>query len=428
MDRRQFISAATTGLFTAALSLDPIEAQGVWQRKAYSGSHDHELNARDEAFWEEVKNAYHVQGPYLYLNHGGSSPTPLATFEAENTLRAEARLAPSYVMWRAQMRQREAVRISLADYLACDPEQLALMRSTTEALVTVIQGLDLPHGSEILTTHHDYPTILHTLELVARRRGWKLVKIALKHPLDAPANIVRQVLSACTPQTKLLLLSDMLFQTGERMPIRLICEQLRDRDLLIAVDGAHTVGHVPLRVEELGCHFFASSLHKWLCAPLGTGMLWVDPLQIEHLWPMYGAVEGQERDIRKFEHLGTRSLPAEVGIQAALDFEIALGTERKLARLQYLTRYWWTRIKDLRGISVMTNLEDDDVYGGIASFTCPTNEEETLDRYLFREKGIIISRIEVAGTTMYRVSPHVHILPRDLDRLVEGIRAYVGEE
>lgn len=426
MNRRNFVSRLLkTSVVTGAATVLPGSLKASMPALPTTFSEPEEA-AKDEAFWEQIKDAYHVNPGILYLNNGGSSATAQVTFDDENYHRNMAKNAPSYYLWRSQSRQREVVRRTLGQYLGCDHEEIAMLRSTTEALVTVIQGLDLPSGSEIITTIQDYPTMLHTLHLYAHRRGWKITELELPMPLGTQEEVINQVTGAFTKDTRFLLLSDILFRTGERLPIREICEAARQHNILTAVDGAHTVGHFPVVPEELGCHFFASSLHKWLSAPIGTGILWVDKDQILPLWPMYGALEGEENDIRKFEHIGTRSLASDLAIGSAIDFDLQIGAERKLARLQYLTRHWWNQLKEIDGIESRTNMDSPQRYGAIASFTCPKKGSRFLDDWLNTNRNIIISRITFQDEVLFRVSPHVYVLPRDLDKLVEGVKAYLS--
>lgn len=424
MNRRKFVSQLLkTSVITGAASALPVSSHSYSPVSTFSNP---EEAAKDESYWEQVRDAYQVNPEYIYLNNGGSSPTAQATFDDENHQRNIARNAPSFYLWRTQSRQREVVRKTLGQYLGCDHEELAMLRSTTEALVTVIQGLDLPPGSEIITTVQDYPTMVHTLHLYAKRRGWIIKELVLPMPLGTQQEVVDQITGAFTDNTRFLLLSDILYRTGERLPIPEICRIARERNILIAVDGAHTVGQFSVNFQELGCHFFASSLHKWLSAPLGTGVLWVEKEQISALWPMYGAVEGQESDIRKFEHIGTRSLASDLAIRSAIDFDLQIGASRKLARLQYLTNHWWTQLKEVKGIESRTNMDRIDGYGAIASFFCPKKGSQYLDDWLNVNRNILITRISFQDEIFYRVSPHVYILPRDLDRLVEGVKAYLA--
>ncbi len=426
MNRRKFVSRLfKTSVVTGAATVLPSSLKSTPPSLRTTFSEPEEA-ARDEAYWEQVRDAYNINPEYIYLNNGGSSPTAQATFDDENHQRNIARNAPSFYLWRGQSRQREVVRRSLGQYLGCDHEELAMLRSTTEALVTVIQGLDLPAGSEIITTIQDYPTMLHTLHLYAKRRGWIIKELTLPMPLGAQQEVIDQITGAFTQDTRFLLLSDILYRTGERLPIREICTIAREQDILVGIDGAHTVGHFAMNPQEMGCHFFASSLHKWLSAPLGTGVLWVEKGQILPLWPMYGAVEGEENNIRKFEHIGTRSLASDLAIRSAIDFDLQIGAPRKLARLQYLTRHWWNQLKEIDGIESRTNMDSPDRYGAIASFTCPHKESMYLDDWLNSSRNIIISRISFQDEILYRVSPHVYTLPRDLDRLVEGVKAYLA--
>lgn len=425
MKRRNFVSGILKSavLFGAGYAGT---ASGVPSFKLPTPEGDPADQARDEAYWEQIRDLYELPPHFLYLNNGGASATPQDVFAAEDFYRQAARTSPSFYLWRSQTREREVVREALADFLTCSKEEIALLRSTTEALVTVIQGLDLPAGSEILTTTQDYPTMLHTLDLYAKRRGWIVKKVDLPVPLLDYGDTVRRFREAVTPQTRFMLFSDILYSTGERMPSRQLCALAAEKDILVAIDGAHTVGQYKVCPSEYGCHFFASSLHKWLSAPIGTGMLWVRKDMIESLWPMYGPVEGEESNIRKFEHIGTRPMASDLAVRSALDLTIQIGIERKLARLRYLTGYWWNRLSEVEGIEQMTNMDTPERYGGIAAFKCPSKGPMDLDQWLAHHKRIIITRMTHNGELYFRISPHVFILPRDLDFFVKSVREYLG--
>lgn len=425
MKRRNFVS----GVLKSAVLAGTAYGGGLFaeSRSAHSLSIlEGDLKISDEEFWEQVRNLYDLPPGLLYLNNGGCSATPASVFRAETHYRETARVAPSFYLWRSQYQERELARVALADFLSCSHEEIALLRSTTEALITVIQGLDLPEGSEILTTSMDYPTVVHSLQMYAKRRGWKLRTIDLQGPLGDQQAILQRIRERISPETRFMLISDVLYGTGERMPVRQICQMIAGTDILVAVDGAHTVGQFPVNLEEYGCHFFASSLHKWLSAPIGTGLLWVKKSQIRSLWPMYGPVEGEEDNIRKFEHLGTRPIASDLAIRSAIDLTLQIGTERKLARLQYLTRYWWDQICDLNGIEPMTHLESRDRYGAIAAFRCPQRKDLLLDHWLLQKKRQIITRMRDEKGIYFRVSPHIYTLPRDLDIFVKSVKEYLS--
>lgn len=139
------------------------------------------------------------------------------------------------------------------------------------------------------------------------------------------------------------------------MPVKGLCDLARENNLYSIVDGAHSFAHLDFKISDLGCDFFGTSLHKWLCAPFGTGLLYINKNKIKDVWPLLGAPEGQEDNIRKFENIGTRSFAIEQAIGSAIDFHQAIGSARKEARLKYLKQYWVDQVKDVDKVRFYTS-------------------------------------------------------------------------
>ncbi len=230
----------------------------------------------------------------------------------------------------------EAARQALATEFGCDAQEIALTRNATEALHIAQAGVDLRPGDEIVTTDHDYPRMVWMWHQRARRDGILVRRIQFPVPAAAD-DLVRRVEEAITPRTKVLHLCHMTNVTGQLFPIRELSRLARDRGILTIVDGAQTAGHIPVQLRELGCDVYGTSLHKWLMAPQGTGILYVRRDRIDRLWPLQASIEGMGRDIHKFEESGTQSLAARAAIVEAVEFHRMIGAERKAARLRHLT-------------------------------------------------------------------------------------------
>ena len=133
------------------------------------------------------------------------------------------------------------------------------------------------------------------------------------------------------------------------MPVRKIADAAKKKNIDVLVDGAHTFAQFEFLIPELNCDYFGTSLHKWLGAPIGTGLLYVRKEKIKSVWPLFGAGDKEDDNIRKFEHLGTRPFYIEEAIDKAIDFHDMIGSKRKEERLLYLKNYWMNKVKELPG-------------------------------------------------------------------------------
>ena len=228
-------------------------------------------------------------------------------------------------MWRILEPQREPVRQRLARAFGCDGEEIALTRNASEGLQICQFGFDLEPGDEVLTTTQDYGRMITTFKQRERREGIVLRQFDIPVPAEDPAEIVRLFESHITPRTRLILMCHMINLTGQILPVREVVAMGRRHGLPVIVDGAHSFAHFDFEHRDLDCDYYATSLHKWLFAPHGTGMLYVRRNLIADLWPLMAAPEPMSDDIRKFEEIGTHPAANYLAIAEALTFHQGLG-------------------------------------------------------------------------------------------------------
>ena len=342
--RESFLGTAAVALTANAVSIASAAAQSTRGRSA-------EDVARDELYWTSVARAYRLDGRWTILNGGGNNPHPTAVVEALQRYDAMSSSAPrphNYIFQARIDNHRER----LAALMDCSPEELAITRNTTEGLNIVGWGLPLSKGDEIVISDIDDRYAGQIFEQRAKRHGIVLRRIELPVAPTAKQTL-RLFEEAMTQNTKLLVASHLADGWGYVLPIRELSDLAHDRGAQLLVDGALTFGQVPVSMRELGCDYFATSLHKWLNAPLGTGALYVRRDRLEALWPLYG-VRHDADDIRKYEDIGTRSGATIAAIGQALDFYEQLGPERKAARVRYLLSIAMDRLKRVAGVYVIT--------------------------------------------------------------------------
>jgi selenocysteine lyase/cysteine desulfurase len=374
--------------------------------------------AADEDFWSNVQQAFTTGRGIVNLNNGGVSPSPKIVTEALVRYIWQSEDTTAYTMWQILEPQSERIRKGLAESFGCDAEEIAITRNASESLEILLNGLDLRPGDEVLTTTQDYPRMLTTLRQRELREGivLKMVKVPI-----APKNvaeIVRAFEQGITSKTRVILVSHVINITGQITPVRAICEVGRSRGIEVIVDGAHSFAHFPFTREDLQCDYFGTSLHKWLFAPKGTGMLYVRREKIERLWPLMAAEKKQAGDIRKFEEIGTHPAANRLAIGEALLFHNGLGPRRKEARLRYLSRYWMNRLKDVPKVRFHTSF-DDAQSCAIATVEIEGVDPGALGAHLMNAHKIFATPIVHDEFRGLRVTPSVYTTLEELDRFVE---------
>jgi len=422
--RRNFLRKGSAAL--AALSLPSFSNKISLAEITSALKSKSDLNAgqlaADEHFWAMIREAYTVSPNIINLNNGGVSPQTEHVQEMQWKYIQMSNEAPSYYMWRILDQGREPLRQKLADLAGCSAEEVAINRNATEALDTVIFGLQLKAGDEVILTKQDYPNMINAWKQREKRDGIKLVWLNLELPKENDEYFVNQFEGAVTDKTRIVHVTHMINWMGQIQPIKKISDAVKKKNPNIEVlsDSAHTFAHFDYKIPDLGCDYWGTSLHKWLCAPFGTGLLWVKKEKIATIFPLFPNDNPMSDDIRKFEAQGTRSFPAEEAIGYAVDFHNSIGSERKEARLRYLKNYWTEKVKDIPKVQLRTSLKDE--YScAICGVSVDGVEIADLDSFFFSKYKIHTVGINWENIHCVRVTPNVYTSLNELDKLVTAI-------
>jgi selenocysteine lyase/cysteine desulfurase len=331
--------------------------------------------------------------------------------------------APSYYMWRILDEGREPLRKNLARIAGCQAEEIAIQRNASEALETVIFGLELKAGDEVVLTKQDYPNMINAWKQRELRDGIKLVWINLDLPTEDNDYLTNAFIKAFTPKTKVVQVTHIINWNGQILPVRRIADAAHARNIEVMVDGAHSFAF-QFMIPDLGCDYFGTSLHKWLSACIGSGMLYVKKEKIGRVFPLFASPNPKSEDIRKFEHLGTRPFFIEQAIEKAIDFYEMIGAKRKEDRLQYLKNYWMTKVKDIPKVQLGTSMRPG--FGcAIGLVNIEGKKPAELDSFLLGKYKVHAVGIEWENIKGVRVTPNVYTTTKNLDVLIEGITQFV---
>ena len=371
--------------------------------------------ASDEDFWATIQQSFSVTRGIINLNNGGVSPSPRIVTEAFVRYTWQQEDATAYTMWQILEPQSETVRTGLAEVFGCDAEEIAITRNASESLEILLMGLDLKSGDEILTTTQDYPRMLTTLRQRELREGLKLKLIRVPIAPNDVNDIARAYEQAITPKTRLILISHQVNLTGQINPIKRVCEHARSKGIETIVDGAHAFAQFDFKRDDLQCDYYGTSLHKWLYAPKGTGLLYVRKDKIPKVWALMASEDKNKNDIRKYEEIGTHSAAMRLAIGEAVLFHNAIGAKRKEERLRYLSRYWMNNLKAIPKVGFNTSF-DPLQSCAIANFKIEGVDPVQLGSYLMSKHKIFTTPIVHDEFTGIRITPNVYTTLWELDR------------
>lgn len=427
-NRRGFLKKV--GAFSATAFFTSI-AKPMWARNLESALRDAEgVSADDladeEDFWYYVQQSFTVSPYLINLNNGGVSPAPKVVADAMKRYYDYSNEAPSYYMWRILDQGREPLRKHMAMMAGCDPEEVAINRNSSEGLETIIFGLQLKSDDEVVATKQDYPNMVNAYKQRELRDGIKMVWINLELPSEDEDYLVSQYVKAFTPKTKIVHITHIINWNGQIIPVKKIAAEAHKRGIEVVVDGAHSLFHFNFKIADLDCDYFASSLHKWLYAPIGSGMMYVRKNKIKSLYPLFANGEPLKDDIRKFEALGTRPMFIEQAINKALDFHEMIGSERKEKRLHYLKNYWFDKVKNVPKVKLHTSFSPK--WGcAIGNVSIDGKKPEELDTFLLEKFKVHTVGINWENIHSVRITPNVYTTTNNLDILIDGINSFVKQ-
>lgn len=446
-NRRDFMTRTAGAL--GALALAPTErlAAGLNPELAPGDSLDAELAKRgpsgsparlaeDETFWARVRGAYVLNPDLINLDHGWTNPASRA---AVDELVREARALEALPAERIPYIWREVsdttLRAALAGAMSVPPAEIALVRNATEALDTVLLGVPLGAGDEIVCSSHDYFAMLDALEQRQARDG--VVLRMVRPPVPAPSldALAQMYEAAIGPRTKLVLLTHPSNLTGQLLPVRRIAAAAHRAGAEVVVDGAQSLGLLEDPVASLDCDYYGASAHKWLGCPIGLGVLWMRPTHMAKVWPLMPPTPGTT-GMGRFEWIGTTPAFVEPGALPALALHHSLGAARKAARLRYLTAHWRDRVAAALPEARFYTRPDPAMSTGLCTVELPGTDPDLLQDRLRQRHSILVQalanyppgsqrRPEIRGL---RVTPNVYTTPDELDRFVTALVAEIRIE
>ena len=261
-----------------------------------------------------------------FLNHGSFGACPIPVQKRQQELRDDLERDPVRFLARDLESHLDQARGALGAFVGATPDGLAFVSNVTAGINAVLRSLQFSPGDQLVTTSHEYNASRNVLEFVAHLWGAEVVVAEIPFPIASEDQVVDAIASCLTPRTKLLLVDHVTSQTALVLPIARIVAAMESLGIEVLVDGAHAPGMVPLDLEALGAQYYAANLHKWVCAPKGSGFLYVREDRREKIRPTsisHGANSprtDRSRYLVEFDWTGTGDPTPWLAVPEALRF------------------------------------------------------------------------------------------------------------
>ncbi len=358
--------------------------------------------------------------PHLaYLQTGSMGPTLRPVMERTIAVWKELERDPSALGYGPLQQAMEGVRANAAALLGCGVHELVITTSTTEGINWVAQGISFAPGDRILTTDQEHPGGRVGWDFVAKRYGAVIDTVAIPPGENDAAAIVERFARLIVPRTRVLSFSHVLTSTGLRMPVAELCALARRAGCLSLVDGAQAAGGITVNVKQLGCDVYATSGHKWLLGPKGTGLLFLD----DALGDRVELIALQDGRAVYTHSSGVCSIPSVHGLGAAIEYATAIGIARIEAHDLALHRHAFDALAKLPALRVVSAAT-----GPLASPLLTYELPARIDAGALAARMLEAHHVEVKVVPSewlngHRISTHVFNDERDIDALVAALTA-----
>ncbi len=422
MDRKDFISTLS-GVFMMPQIINSMSSQQFENYEFMNGEVD----------WKRVRKDFFLEENYVDLRSFAASALPEQTIEHYIKNYRDIQALPSVRNPGIAKGEKNILRMKISEILNCSYEEVAIMRNTTEALNTALMGIKLIEGDEVLASVHEYDSMVATLVQRQKREGIVVTNVDIPYKPDSKEQILECFKKSVTPRTKLILISHIVWISGQIYPINEICKWARDNNIITVIDAAQSFSHIDIDVSAINCDYLGASLHKWCAAPLGTGFLYVKKDNIADTYPLIASYEysADSDRIEKFENHGSIT-PVFNSCLNSIDYWTNLGHDKKTRRIQFLKNYLSARLNELKEVEIATNLEPDQSCG-IIYFTVKDKSAVELRNRLYKEYNISVQAIEnyknmyvdYKGVNCIGISTPVYILEKQLDYFIDSLKKII---
>jgi selenocysteine lyase/cysteine desulfurase len=353
----------------------------------------------------------------VYLQTGSLGPTPRPVMERTIAAWKQLELDPVAYGYGEHEHAMDDVRAQAAAWLQCKTEELVLTRSTSDGMNWVAQGLTLGAGDHVLTTDQEHPGGRVCWDYVARRYGVALDVVTIPPGENDAGAIIDRMAKAITPRTRVMSFSHLLSSTGLRMPVAELSALARSRGCVAVVVGAQAVGGIAVDVKALGCHVYATSGHKWLLAPKGTGLLYLS----EELGKAIDPIALQGGRAAYSESSGVTSIPSVLGVGAAISYLSDIGIAAIESHNLALRNRLFVALESVAKLRVVS-AQPGPLASPLLTFALPNDiKSDDLHKRLRDKHSVQLKVVPKNWLNGNRVSTHLFNTEKDVDTLISAL-------
>lgn len=380
-----------------------------------------------ENYWQMVRKQFALKEGQTYFNNGTMGPTP------NYTLSRMMDHMTHYAKHAAEVDYKngsgpellsgyfpcEELRKKLGAIINADYQSISLTQNATFGMNYVGMGLDLRKGDELLNTNQEHGGGFAAWQLLAKRKGCVYKQAIMPTPANDPQEIIDAIFKEVTKKTRVIAIPHIISAYGVVMPVNEICSEARKRGIFTILDGAQCVGHVKVDVEEIGCDAYYSSLHKWLLAPAGSGLLYINPEVVEGIWATIASYNWENEEDHGFRLMqnGTGNPGLLEGYDAAVDFYNTIGEDRWIGRIKELGDYLREGLKEMDHVTIHSSIHPE-MSAGITTYAVNGLSGPELQKTMWEKERL---QPRSVGEDLLRHSVHIYNSKKEIDKALNVI-------
>ncbi len=421
MSRRKFLQQASIGFLSLpAISFDQNRDWSITDLQSAPA-------AVTPEYWEMVRKQFPLKEGQTYFNNGTMGPTAGYVIDkiinhmmywGEHGAEVDYKNGSGPVLLTGYFPYEE-LRQKLGKIINCDFKEISLTQNATFGMNYVGMGLDLKEGDELINTNQEHGGGFGAWQLLAKRRGCVYKQATMPVPANDPQEIYDAIFKEVTDKTKVIAIPHIVSVYGTVMPVKEICAEARKRGIFTILDGAQCVGQIKVDVKDIGCDAYYSSLHKWLLAPAGSGLLYINEDVVSDIWTTVASYNWDNQDDHGFRIMqnGTGNAAMMTGYDAAVDFFNTIGHDRWIGRIKELGAYLRSGLKEMDHVTIHSSTNEDMAAGittyAVAGLTGPELQKTLWEKERLQPRSV--------GTEVMRHSTHIYNSEEEIDRALKVI-------
>lgn len=383
-----------------------------------------ELSGED--YWKGIRKLFPLPKDEVYFNTGtlGVMPTEVLDKVVESLQTnayeaAQTNYQGGGPLLLSGYEAFVALRKKIGLIINADYKSIALIQNATAGMNYISNGLDLQAGDEIINTDQEHGGGRAGWETAARRYGLVYKQAKFPIPANDPQEIIDNIFAQVTPKTKVIAIPHMISVYGVVLPVKEICAEAKKRGIFTILDGAQCVGQLKVDVQDIGCDAYFSSLHKWMLAPAGNGILYINPESIERIWTVMASYQWENEEDHGFRltQRGTGNISLIIGMEAAIDFHNRIGNQKVIDRVKELGDYLRSGLQEIPKVSIVSSIHPD-MCAGITTYQVAGITPTELQNELWKRKKL---QPRAAGEAGLRHSTHIYNLKSEIDLALDII-------